>query len=383
MLLQKHCQRSLNTGFSLVEIMVAMVIGLLGIVVIFQVLNVFEGQKRTTTASGDAQQNGLLALFSIEREARMSGYGLNYGPFLGCAVTAYDAGPPVRDPIVSPDPTIIPALSLTPAQIIDGPNNTPDSITLVYGNSDRLTTSVPLLQPYVAGTDLFTLASSFGFTVGDTLVVGEVGKGCSLATMTSTPAPQSLVLNFDPGTYTDIHGASQVARYNKAGGIATSYAAWSLLTTTGGRMLDLGPSPTVVTYFIQNSKLMATYLMQSATPATVVEGIVQMQAQYGVAKNNSSGVVDDWNNDTPTNAAGWAKVLAMRVVVVARSGQPERPKDAAGNPTTGACNTTTVAPVIFSGAIPLDLTADPDWQCYRYRTFETTVPLRNQIWAPA
>jgi type IV pilus assembly protein PilW len=27
-----------------------------------------------------------------------------------------------------------------------------------------------------------------------------------------------------------------------------------------------------------------------------------------------------------------------------------------------------------------DLSADPNWQCYRYRVFETTVPLRNWIW---
>ena len=65
-------------GFSLVEILVAMVISLLGTIIIFQVFSVSEGIKRTTTSGGDAQQNGLLALVSIEREARMAGFGINF-----------------------------------------------------------------------------------------------------------------------------------------------------------------------------------------------------------------------------------------------------------------------------------------------------------------
>ena len=39
-------------GFSLVEIMVAMVIGLIAVIVIFQVFAVFERQKRTSTGAG-------------------------------------------------------------------------------------------------------------------------------------------------------------------------------------------------------------------------------------------------------------------------------------------------------------------------------------------
>jgi type IV pilus assembly protein PilW len=26
------------------------------------------------------------------------------------------------------------------------------------------------------------------------------------------------------------------------------------------------------------------------------------------------------------------------------------------------------------------ISTDPNWMCYRYRVFETTVPLRNMIW---
>ena len=47
----------LSAGFSLVEIMIGMVIGMLGIIVMMQIFALSEGQKRTTTGGGDAQNN--------------------------------------------------------------------------------------------------------------------------------------------------------------------------------------------------------------------------------------------------------------------------------------------------------------------------------------
>jgi type IV pilus assembly protein PilW len=39
---------------------------------------------------------------------------------------------------------------------------------------------------------------------------------------------------------------------------------------------------------------------------------------------------------------------------------------------------------VGSGASPapaIDLTANADWQRYRYRVYETIIPLRNMIWS--
>jgi type IV pilus assembly protein PilW len=35
----------------------------------------------------------------------------------------------------------------------------------------------------------------------------------------------------------------------------------------------------------------------------------------------------------------------------------------------------------FDAAPMIDLSADADWQKYRYRAFETIIPLRNMIWS--
>jgi len=95
-------------------------------------------------------------------------------------------------------------------------------------------------------------------------------------------------------------------------------------------------------------------------------------------------------------AANRNLIKAIRVAVIARNAKIE--------PTavTAACSSTTaaaptglcawdatsalpnpiVAPFIASPAPAVDLSpADADWARYRYRVFETIIPLRNVIWS--
>jgi type IV pilus assembly protein PilW len=69
-------------------------------------------------------------------------------------------------------------------------------------------------------------------------------------------------------------------------------------------------------------------------------------------------------------------VLSVRIGVLARIGTYER-TDGAAN-----CDTTTVAPTWTGGtfsAIDVGTVTSQD-RCYRYRVFETTIPLRNMVW---
>lgn len=101
-----------QTGFSLVDVMVGMVLGLMGTIIIFQVFEASERIKRTTTGGGDAQQNGVAALFALERGVRQAGYGIN-------ASDVAAAPPPV--------PLAVTAGATTAA---------PDSITIAYRPSN-------------------------------------------------------------------------------------------------------------------------------------------------------------------------------------------------------------------------------------------------------
>jgi type IV pilus assembly protein PilW len=211
--------RSRALGFSLVEIMVAALIGLIGSVVIFQVFAVSENQKRTTTGGSDAAQSGLLALYSIEREGRMAGFGINYLSLLGCNVLAYDggdgaAGLPVRDPI--------PAFALVAAEITNGAGGAPDTIKFVYGDSNLVVAPVRLNTASNAGSTVHKVNLPFGFNQGDLILAGRSGSpatSCTLQQVSNDPASEAVKEEVK-------HEAT--VRYNKdtiAG--QPNYPAWS------------------------------------------------------------------------------------------------------------------------------------------------------------
>ena len=68
--------KRLQGGFSLVEILVGLVIGMLAMLAIFQTLALFESQRRTTGEGAQMQQNGLAALYMLEQDIRLGGFGL-------------------------------------------------------------------------------------------------------------------------------------------------------------------------------------------------------------------------------------------------------------------------------------------------------------------
>jgi type IV pilus assembly protein PilW len=115
----------------------------------------------------------------------------------------------------------------------------------------------------------------------------------------------------------------------------------------------------------------------------IADDIVLMKAEYGTDKDGNGKIEGaEWNQDAPADVM---KVYAVRLAVVARSAQPEVTRDVAGAITT--CATTTTNPTwVDSATLPLDISGQPDllaakgpdeWKCYRYKTFEITVPLRN------
>lgn len=346
-------------GFSLVEILVAMVIALLGTIIIFQVFSVSEGIKRTSTSGGDAQQFGALSLFTIERDLRMAGYGINNSRLLGCAVRGYD------ELATPPD---LPTFTLAPVTIRVGASDSiADEITLMYSTSDLISNPAQITQNMPNSAAVYKVNNRFGFTEGDLIIAAENGKDCSLGQVTGLPgAGQSDNVVHNSGNYTNANGVNVPARYNKPSGLGESY-------TTGGVIFNLGAGPVIHTYRVDANQLVMDSGLAVSTLA-LADNIVLLKAQYG-KDTTADGSVDAYENTMPLlpTAADWAAILTVRLAIVARSAQPEK-----ANVEGGACDATTAAPGWSGGT--LDLSANPNWRCYRYRVFETTVPLRNLLW---
>lgn len=335
-------------GFTLVEVMVAMVIGMLGIIIMMQVFATTEGRKRTTTGTGDAQSNGAMAIHELQRDIRHGGYGINSTSLLNCSLALgapSDATLPVFAPVII-NPQKADGSLLLPA----GDANT-DTLLIAFGNSGGSPEGDAITL--VSGNEL-AVHTPANFAVGDRVVAapGSAVAGCAvkLTTVTAVAAPRVTVAS--------------------ASGAAAT-----------GLLFNLGATPTVRAYAIRGGNLaVCNYMANDCGKASdagntavwtpIANGIVGLRAQYG--RDTSipmNGSVDIWDQTTPASACNWLGASALRLAVVARNSQFDKGE------------ITTIAPVWEGSAdTPFDLSAKDNWKNYRYKVFETVVPVRNLPW---
>ena len=350
----------MDNGFSLVEIMVGMVIGLLGIIIITQIFALAEGQKRTTTSGADAQTNGNIALYSIERDVRQAGYGLSLDA-LGCSISTSFAG----------DTANPGALTLVPVTINDGGTNAagdalPDTLRTLY--STNIVSSLPqkLFNFHPQAAMAANIGSTFNVADLDMVVFFENGKNCTLVQVTGIPS-SSTTFNHN-----------STSPWNPPGAVNSVFPAAGY--TTAASTMDLG-SMANRNYSIDTVNNNLQFVEVNSNGVTTLLSaaeIVNLQAQYG-KDTNSDGIVDTWDTNTPpvgvVTPNPWSQIIAVRIAVLARSGQYEKPDQVLG------CTATTVAPSWTGGTMavpPFPNAGLPS--CYRYKVFETVVPLRNVIW---
>lgn len=366
-------------GFGLIEVMVAMLIGMLASIVIFQVSSVSERQKRTTTGSADAQTNAAFALYAIERDAKMAGFGLEADTLAGCKkIYSYFNDGSLEAPVGAY--TLPAAISLT-----NGAGSAPDTIQIVYySNPSEDNFVIP------SGATLETALTA----PGDDIVVNST-SGCvkgRLALLQQVQIEEEYkctviqVTDINHGTRTIKHDAGGPPTYNPSVAYMTANT-WP--TYKKGDVLRCGVSvsPTTRTYDINATNELTVNDSAAGGGAQAIAGnIVALQAQYGVADAGALAVnrADQWTDATGNWAKGTLaigdsngkRIKAIRVAVVARSSEYEKPE---GN----ACTTTT-SDMVDAWSTWANLSAVknlPDWQCYRYKVVETVIPLRNVIWA--
>lgn len=364
-------------GFTLIELMIGLALGLIASLAIFTTILSFETQRKTTASGADMQQNGLMALYQIEQDARQAGFGL---------IDTTSIPHKIHCTQLQPN-----NLSIAPVTLTDGGTG-PDTITihrldstmggLVTGSQASMLLSPISASPSLANTIVDTIKA---IHLNDYLLIPGLNAGvnydCYLILATTLPA-----------------------------------VAPQPQPAANASLIDLGPgSPAFsqLTYSINNANFNQYDLMQSSsvlnansmswgtpTENAIANNIVNIQAQYGVADPGSPSSPLCWTDATGSSAcpvtvtgttsltggADWSnppaadikRIQAIRVAIVARSAQKVG--------ASGSCNTTTAAPISWvdsTGASTppvIDLTAIPDWGCYRYKVYQTIIPIRNVIW---
>jgi len=400
--------RCAASGFSLVEIMVGMVIGMLGLIIMMQVFTLSEGQKRATTGGGDALTSGTIALFGLQRDIHQAGYGVSDPKLLGCSVLLR-AGVTLNG---------IAPMTINHASIPAGDANT-DTLLLVYGNSsgspqgDGITA-----QPATAGAsvapDIYAVQAPTSFTGADRVI----------ATPQNRATPCDLTLTSITGVGV---GSSANVTVNAGTGVAG---------VSNGILFNLGQAPRVLAYAIRGGNLtLCDYMVADCSNAAstgnatiwvpIANNIVSLKAQYGrdtmlgltPLVTTMDGIVDWYDQTTPYGPSAitpsppnpapqgtaqpappmapgatapsyqcaFARIPAVRLALVARSATFEKTAVTTAAPTWDGSAAHTPNPPTASDSIgwtadPVDLSANAIWQNFRYRVIQTVVPLRNVAW---
>ena len=359
-------------GMSLIEVMVAMAIGLIGCVIVFQMFSISEARKRTIGAGSDMDIAGRLGMMTLERDLQLGGYGFgaaaspaatNDGPAMGCAVSAFDNNRPGG----SQDFTF----TLAPVVITNGAGGAPDTIAVLKGSSTFV--AVPRIIDQTTNTTKRIKADTGGRTgiqKGDVVVAVNSSGGftCAMFQITDDSNPDQL-------TFDHLDTAS---RFNKSNGLGFALAG-------EGRLLDLGPSPSMTVWSVQNNRLTSTnnlvWTDANADGANDVSEaadlVINLQAQYGIdADNNGMIASTEWTTAAP---ADWTRLLAVRFALLTRSQEFSRDPVTAAAPlwSGGTFTMTNVDGTADSN--PTGANAPNNWRNYRYNVFEAVVPLRNTI----
>jgi type IV pilus assembly protein PilW len=352
---------SLQSGFSLIEILVGLVIGLLVTLVITQVFATFEGQKRTTSGTADAQTNGSIALFNLQRDMQMAGYGLPL-PMADKENSSLKCDPsPEYDP--DADPSTDDSIKLFPVEIINGAGKGSDTVIARYSRTALGAVPVKI----VANTPLndIVVDNNLGCNDGDVAII-NMGTSCMMTLVATT----------------GVHG------YGHSGASGDTTHIGLIPTTPAGSPLSNGAKLTCMGDWQEfRYEVVDNQLLRNGEP--IVAEVIAMQAQYGISASADSNQVDEWVNAvSPWNAPTVAqrnRIKAVRIAVVARNGLREKEIVTTSCVTTkGTQNKGPCAwnDADYDAAPEIDLSVvDADWQYYRYRAFETIIPLRNMLWS--
>ncbi len=147
-----------------------------------------------------------------------------------------------------------------------------------------------------------------------------------------------------------------------------------VIATAGGSNISCLGSWRTKSFSVSNN-------MMQLNGEDLIGGVVSIQAQYGVSVASNNNAITQWVDPTGTWAAGTLSVAdrnrikAVRVAVVARNSKQEN------NQVSKACNAGGSYAEVCVWNAAVDLSGTANWNRYRYRVFETIIPLRNVIWS--
>ncbi|MDF2867049.1 MAG: pilW [Gammaproteobacteria bacterium] len=355
--MSKKCTLNhLQAGVGLIDILIGLFISSLVLITVYASLVFFDASKRTAVSGNSAFANAISGLYLIGYDVKNAGLGLMANRSIYCGqFNIYYNG------TVKANNTVIP-----PIAIEEGVDN-PDKITILYGESIYSGAPAKIISNMSSPSAPVTVnASTKEFVSNQVLLASaEPNQPCTLIAATG--------LNDNGNSSEILH--THASPYNPAD--PTTVFTNALTYQNGGYVINV-QKLRWLTWQVNNGVLEVVDRL-TGTTEVVADNIIELQAQYGIADANSTTITQwvnasdsDWQN---LNKARMARIRAVRIAIIARSPQKEKPSVSGA-----ACDATTVAPLPWPGGDRVDISENPDWRCYRYLVLKTVFQLNNIVW---
>lgn len=384
-----------HRGMTLVELLVAMTIGLGITLAITSVLIANERHRRASTSTNDAQQTGSYAYYALDKALRGAGSAIaeSAAPtdvgVLGCHLNA-GAILPRATPFPVPFAGFLGGasntLNVAPALIGAGQSQGGSDVIMIMSGSG----SAGGVSRQISGGGsaiTATLDNTVGFANNDLLLVSQSGvPDCLLEEVATVTSP---TLNLAGAYYTANSSSASMAT------LAVNTASY--VTPIGNAtannvqfmLFGVDTNRTLYSYdLLQNLNLVGGVGGDSAQ--AIADNVVQLNALYGI-DTNGDGIQDAWAGPTD---AGWdinsvmnssvlmKQIVSVRVALVVRGEYYDLNGGTAAVPIPVSPPTLTIFSGLVNGggtslAQTINLSATD--QQFRYRVFEFTVPLRNML----
>ena len=348
-------------GMTLIELLVSLVVALLVGLAAAGGVMLFTASQRQGTGTAAATLSAANSLAAIKEDISEAGLG-----FFG------DAAFLCERLNLSFDARDLSSSTFSPVKIVHG--TAFDQIDVVYGSEVVAGANVSLDGP--SDTTSARLQSYLPATVGQAVLfapaplappaITNPGSTCTVRSVTDVAMPAS------PELEALTLASNSTAHHNQLPFAApVTYAANDRVSVLGGLTWNR--------YRVDASgNLWMDRVLQGGS-AIVMRDVVGFRVRYGVAAAVGATSVSDWKDALDDATGQWAtlppaalaRVRAVRIGIVTRSAQPEK-----ADPKSGNCTASTSLPKLFDDNVSLPTA---DWKCFRYRSAEDTVPLRNLI----
>lgn len=402
-------QRS-QCGLTLVELLVAVVIGLVVTLAVTSTITIGESHKRTTTSNNDIGQAGAYSASVLDRALRSAGSAFTQawsaGGVFGCKLSAdrsnaailprTDADGAFKAPFGGflGDLAGQKDLRVAPVLIGKSQSKSGSDVLMVMGSNGA---AGDVARPSVgnASGDQLTLNTTIGLLKNDLVLISQSGKtDCRLEQVSSAAAfddnyTDRLSHEFGRGSLPlagDYHNASNTTALL---GVADGSGYLSALGKPDNiqfLLFGVGDNHTLFSYDLLRTG-------GTDTPQPIAEGVYGLYARYGL-DTNLDGKLDTW---AAPDAPGWdvatvmktpataRQIVAVRVALVMRSTLYEK-SSTTNAKVDGETDASYVAPSKLTLFTSLDATFQQDVPVtdrhYRHRIVEFTVPLRNMLLLP-